>query len=99
VPDSVLVMEPTADGHDAVLYFRAPAGRGTDEFYAVPSIGEFWIGPRPSLAHVAAELGIATRDLAELERVLDAVDASTVIVRDADRDLTDRVDGRRLLDA
>jgi Xaa-Pro aminopeptidase len=99
VPDSVLVMEPTEAGHDAVLYFRAPAGRGTDEFYANPAIGEFWIGPRPSLAHVAAELGIPTRDLAELDAVLDAVDATTVIVRDADRDLTDRVDGRRLLDA
>ena len=99
VPDSVLVLEPTNDGHDATLYFRPTAGRDSDEFYANPAVGEFWTGPRPSLAHVAADLGIPTRDLAELDAVLGAVDATTLIVRDADRDLTDRVDGRRLLDA
>jgi Xaa-Pro aminopeptidase len=48
------------------LYFRERAGRDSDEFYANSSIGEFWIGPRPSLAQVAADLGLATRDLGEL---------------------------------
>jgi Xaa-Pro aminopeptidase len=99
VPGSVLVMEPSADGHQATLYFRAPAGRGTDEFYANPEIGEFWIGPRPSLAHVAADLGLPTNDLAQFGAVVDAVDASTLVVRDADRDVTDQIDGRRLLAA
>jgi len=65
-PDSVLIFEPTADGHDVCLYFRAPAGRDSDEFYANPQIGEFWIGRRPSLRVVATELGLATRDLTEL---------------------------------
>lgn len=99
VPDSVLVLEPTADGHEATLYFLAAAGRATTEFYANPAIGEFWTGPRPSLDHVAADLGLATRDLAELEGVLNRVDAATLIVRDADPGLTDQVDGRRLLAA
>ncbi|MCU1414973.1 MAG: aminopeptidase family protein [Microbacteriaceae bacterium] len=99
VPGSVLVLEPTSNGHAATLYFRSPAGRGTDEFYANPEIGEFWIGPRPSLAHVAADLGLETKDLAELGAVLDATDADTIIVREADRDLTDQVDGLRLLAA
>jgi Xaa-Pro aminopeptidase len=99
VPDSVLVFEPTADGHDATLYFLAAAGRETTEFYANAAIGEFWTGPRPSLEHVAADLALATRDLAELETVLDAVDASTLVVRDADAGLTDQIDGRRLLTA
>jgi Xaa-Pro aminopeptidase len=99
VPDSVLVLEPTSEGHIATLYFRKPAGRGSDEFYANPEIGEFWIGPRPSLTHVARDLGLEAADLAELDAVLDATDADTVIVREADRDLTDRVDGRRLLAA
>jgi Xaa-Pro aminopeptidase len=99
VAGSVLVMEPTASGHEATLYFRAPAGRGTDEFYANPEIGEFWIGPRPSLAHVAADLGLAVRDLADFAGVIDAVDANTLLVRDGDRDVTDQVDGRRLLAA
>lgn len=99
VAGSVLVMEPTADGHDATLYFREAAGRDTDEFYANPEIGEFWTGPRPSLAHVAADLGLATANLAGFADVLDSVDAATLIVRDADRETTDQVDGRRLLAA
>jgi Xaa-Pro aminopeptidase len=66
-PDAVLVMEPTAGGHASTLYFRGPAGRDSDEFYANPAIGEFWIGPRPSLAQVSADLGLPTRDLGELD--------------------------------
>jgi Xaa-Pro aminopeptidase len=99
VSGSVLVLEPTADGHDATLYFREAAGRDSDEFYANSDIGEFWTGPRPSLAHVAADLGLATANLDEFAAVLDSVDADTVIVRDGDRDVTDQVDGRRLLAA
>lgn len=99
VAGSVLVLEPTATGHDATLYFREAAGRDTDEFYANPEIGEFWTGPRPSLEHVAADLGLATRALADFADVIDATDTSTVVVRDADRDVTDQIDGRRLLDA
>lgn len=96
-PDAVLVMEPTGKGHRSTVYFRERAGRDSDEFYANSQIGEFWIGPRPSLAQTAGDLGIDTKDLAELSAVLDSVDANTLIVRGADRDLTDQVDGRRLL--
>jgi Xaa-Pro aminopeptidase len=99
VAASVLVMEPTATGHETTLYFRRPAGRGTDEFYANPEIGEFWIGPRPSLSHVAVDLGVATSDLSAFVDVVDTVDGNTLIVRDADRDVTDSIDGRRLLSA
>ena len=60
VPDSVLVFEPVDDGHDVTLYLRERADRTTTEFYADASIGEFWIGPRPSLEAVAADLGLAT---------------------------------------
>ena len=99
VAGSVLVMQPTENGHEATLYFRGPAGRGTDEFYANPEIGEFWIGPRPSLAHVAADLGLSVRDLSEFVAVIDTVDANTLLVRDGDLDVTDSIDGRRLLAA
>jgi Xaa-Pro aminopeptidase len=99
VPGSVLVLEPHGSGHDATLYFREAAGRDSDEFYANPEIGEFWTGPRPSLSHVAADLGVATANLAEFARVIDSTDADTLIVRDGDRDVTDQVDGRRLLRA
>ena len=99
VPGSVLVMEPTADGHDATLYLMPTAGRDSDEFYANAAIGEFWTGPRPSLAHVSADLALETRHLDEFAAVLDATDPATRIVREADRDLTDQLDGRRLLAA
>jgi Xaa-Pro aminopeptidase len=99
VPDSVLVLEPSGSGHDATLYFRKPAGRDSSEFYANPEIGEFWIGPRPSLADVAVDLSLATADLAELAGILESTDAATLVIRDADRDLTDRIDGLRLLAA
>jgi Xaa-Pro aminopeptidase len=82
VADSVLVLEPAGDGHDATLYLRASAGRDSEEFYANAAIGEFWTGARPSLADVAAELGLATRDLAELEGVL----ADGATARDLDDD-------------
>ena len=98
-PGAVLVMEPNADGHDATVYFRERAGRDSDEFYANPEIGEFWIGPRPSLAQVARDLAVSTRPIADFDAVLDTVDSATLIVRDADRDITDQVDGRRLLAA
>ncbi|GAB3155618.1 aminopeptidase P family protein [Microbacterium neimengense] len=76
-PGSVLVFEPRGDeGHDVMLYFRERADRTTSEFYADASVGEFWIGPRPSLAQVAADLAIATAHLdaftaSDVDRVVD----------------------------
>ena len=94
-PGSVLVLEPKDDGHEATLYFRERAGRDSDEFYANPEIGEFWIGPRPSLAQVAGDLALRTRHLSKLGEVLEAVDTRTLLVREADELLTASVDERR----
>ena len=69
-PDAVLVLHPTASGHEAVLYFRPSAGKDTDEFFADSRYGEFWVGGRPSLADLEARLGLATRDLAGLADAL-----------------------------
>ncbi|HEU4808873.1 MAG TPA: aminopeptidase P family protein [Homoserinimonas sp.] len=96
-PGAVLVMEPTAQGHDATVYFRERAGRDSEEFYANPEIGEFWIGARPSLAQVAGDLGLATRGMADLEPVFVSTDQDTLVVRDADRDIADRIDANRLV--
>ncbi|MGF3056619.1 aminopeptidase P family protein [Microbacterium sp. YY-01] len=76
-PDSVLVFEPTAEGHDVTLYFRERADRTTTEFYGDASVGEFWIGPRPSLDVVAADLAVTTAHLTDFssqpgERVVDS---------------------------
>ncbi len=66
-PGSLLVFEPAGETHEMTLYFPPAAGRDTDEFYANPEVGEFWIGARPSLGDVAVELGVATADLRTFE--------------------------------
>ncbi|MDJ0321420.1 aminopeptidase P family protein [Pseudarthrobacter sp. PS3-L1] len=73
-PDAVLILEPTQEGagddggnHLATLYFRPLAGRNTEQFYADARSGEFWIGPRPTLAGFEAKLGLATAHIDELE--------------------------------
>ncbi|MFS0852577.1 aminopeptidase P family protein [Microbacterium sp. 179-I 3D4 NHS] len=90
-PDSVLVFDPTDDGHDVTLYFRERADRTTTEFYADATVGEFWIGPRPSLAGVAADLDIATAHLAGFS----PVDGELVL--DEDETLTRVVSELRLI--
>ncbi len=58
-PEAVLVLEPApGGGHEALLFFRPRAERDTDEFWADARYGEFWVGVRPSLADVEAELGL-----------------------------------------
>ncbi len=91
VPDSVLVFDPAGDGHDVTLYLRERADRTTAEFYADASIGEFWIGPRPSLVGVAADLGIATAHIDEF------VSGEADVVLDDDTDLTRFVSELRLV--
>jgi Xaa-Pro aminopeptidase len=90
-PDSLLVFEPTADGHDVTLYFRERADRTTSEFYSDATIGEFWIGPRPALAGVAADLGLATAHLDDFA----ASDDDLVV--DEDPELTRFVSELRLV--
>jgi Xaa-Pro aminopeptidase len=98
-PGAVLVLEPASTGHDATVYFRERAGRDSDEFYANSEIGEFWIGPRPSIAQVAGDLGVAVRGIAGFADVLSRVDSETLLVREADPFLTGQVDDARLRNA
>ncbi|WP_375383881.1 aminopeptidase P family protein [uncultured Microbacterium sp.] len=80
-PGAVLVFDPSdAGGHDVTLYFRERADRTTAEFYGDASIGEFWIGPRPALAGVAADLGVAAAHIDGFE----AGEGDLVVGEDAD---------------
>ncbi len=65
--DTASTSEHGRPTHEATLYFRERAGRDSEEFFANPEIGEFWIGPRPSLAQVAADLGVRTAPLEAFE--------------------------------
>ena len=93
-PDAVLVLEPTDDGHEAVLYFRPLADRDTDEFFGDSRYGEFWVGARPTIADVEAELGISARHIDEFEHAIakDAGEVAARVVREADRDVAALVD-------
>jgi Xaa-Pro aminopeptidase len=63
-----------------VLFVRPRAERDSKAFYADSRYGELWVGVRPSLEEVAAETGLETRHLDELE---DAVgkDVGELVVR------------------
>lgn len=95
VADSVLVLTPRGNDHDATLYYRFPAGRGTDEFYSDSDIGEFWVGPRPSPEDVATELGIATAPRAEFDEIAAHADSTWLVIREADANVTAAVDAAR----
>ena len=69
VPDSALVIDARKKSPKSTLYFRPTAGRDTSEFFANPAIGEFWVGPRPNLEAVSAQLAIPCLDLAELPKL------------------------------
>jgi Xaa-Pro aminopeptidase len=97
-PDAVLVLEPREDGsHESILYFRPLAGRDTEEFFGDSRYGEFWVGARPGLAEVEAELALSARHIDELTASMGKDVGSTTIriVRDADRDLAAAIDAIR----
>jgi len=76
VPDSVLVID--SEQANQILFLRPTAGKDSDEFFANPAIGEFWVGARPTLEDVSALLKIDTRDLSELSAYLDNKEAITL---------------------
>jgi Xaa-Pro aminopeptidase len=81
VADSVLVID-TRESTKEILFLRPTAGKDSDEFFANPAIGEFWVGARPTLEEVSKLLDLETRDLAELDSYLG--DALTIDLDDAD---------------
>ncbi len=98
-PDAVLVLEPLeAGGHEAILYIKPDSGRESDEFFADSRYGEFWVGPRPTLEDIEAELGLTARDIDGFAAAA-AKDAGAVtvrLVRDADTSLTAELDAARV---
>ena len=79
VPDSVLVIDARDRAGVSTLFFRETAGRDSDEFFANPTIGEFWVGSRPSLAQVSALLHLGTKNLTELDEFLSENSGAEVV--------------------
>jgi Xaa-Pro aminopeptidase len=91
--DAVLVLHPIDEGHEAVLYLRPQGARDSEEFFADARYGELWVGPRPSLASIAATTGLTCHDVADLPAELAAstgAEATTGLrlLRDADPAVT-----------
>ncbi|MGJ6980936.1 aminopeptidase P family protein [Aestuariimicrobium soli] len=93
-PDSVLVLEPTDNGHEATLFFKPRAPRTDPEFYADARYGEMWVGQRESLDEMAALTGLHCAPISELTTQLEKNADSTQIrvLRDADAQITAQVD-------
>jgi Xaa-Pro aminopeptidase len=81
VPGSVLVID-TRKTTKATLFFRETAGRDTDEFFANPAIGEFWVGARPTLKQVSALLNLPTKSLKDYEPFLKTVNKKAIVTLD-----------------
>ena len=66
VADAVLVMTPTAGGHDSVLYLREYAQPGEVGYFTDRLHGAVWVGNVPDGAQTSGVLGLAARSLAAL---------------------------------
>jgi Xaa-Pro aminopeptidase len=84
-PDAVLVLAPTAEGHEATLYTAPRMDRSTPAFFTDRRYGELWVGPRLGL-EAEVLLGLPCRDAADLAEVLGAIpaDAPARVLRGVD---------------
>ncbi|MET8693745.1 aminopeptidase P family protein [Streptomyces bauhiniae] len=96
--DSVLVLEPTADGHRATVYLLPRSDRENGEFW-LSGQGELWVGRRHSLTESEALYGIPAADVRELADTLREATGPVRVVRGHDAAieaaLTDKVTAER----
>ncbi|WP_030411940.1 aminopeptidase P family protein [Streptomyces sp. NRRL S-1448] len=96
--DSVLVLEPTEDGHEATLYRLPRSDRENGEFW-LNGMGELWVGRRHSLTESEALLGVPCKDVRELAEALKEATGPVRVVRGHDAGieaaLTDKVTAER----
>ncbi|MCZ0980431.1 aminopeptidase P family protein [Streptomyces diastatochromogenes] len=96
--DGVLVLEPTADGHEATIYLLPRSNRENGEFW-LDGQGELWVGRRHSLAEAEQLLGVPAKDVRELAEALKEATGPVRAVRGHDAGieaaLTDKVTAER----
>ncbi|XUM04967.1 aminopeptidase P family protein [Streptomyces venezuelae ATCC 10712] len=96
--DGVLVLEPTADGHEATIYLLPRSDRENGEFW-LDGQGELWVGRRHSLTEAERLLGIPAKDVRELADALEEATGPVRAVRGHDAGieaaLTDKVTAER----
>lgn len=69
-PDCVLVLLPTASGHESLLFVEPNPGKTDATFFTDRMKGELWEGPRPGVAESARLYAMTCRPLAELRSTL-----------------------------
>jgi len=69
-PDSVLVMEPSEDGHTPILFINPRSTRDTDAFYRDAKNGELWVGRRFTTDEASERYGIEVRKVSDLATFL-----------------------------
>ena len=94
VPGSVLLIDGRQEKCESTLYLMPTAGRDSDEFFANPAIGEFWVGPRPTLTQVSLQLGIKTKNLKQLE---DDLESMAVVLEMEDPELAEAASSLRFV--
>ncbi|MBM7437990.1 aminopeptidase P family protein [Streptomyces sp. HB132] len=96
--DSVLVLEPADDGHEATVYLLPRSNREDGEFW-LDGQGELWVGRRHSLTEAEQLLGIPAKDVRELPAALTEATGPVRNVRGHDAGieaaLTDKVTAER----
>ncbi|MFC9393816.1 aminopeptidase P family protein [Streptomyces sp. NPDC057027] len=96
--DGVLVLEPTADGHEATIYLLPRSNRENGEFW-LDGQGELWVGRRHSLTEAEQLLGVPAKDVRELAAALKEATGPVRAVRGHDAGieaaLTDKVTAER----
>ncbi|MFF8786545.1 aminopeptidase P family protein [Streptomyces sp. NPDC015125] len=96
--DSVLVLEPTKDGHEATIHRLPRSDRENGEFW-LDGMGELWVGRRHSLGEAEAMLGVPCKDVRELAGALKEATGPVRVVRGHDAGietaLTDKVTAER----
>jgi Xaa-Pro aminopeptidase len=83
VPDSVFVMDPTASGHEALLFIHPRSPRNGNEFYRDTRYGEFWIGRRMTLAESESKYGIKVKQIEDIAEFL-SDKKDSLLIRDQD---------------
>ncbi|WP_336047620.1 aminopeptidase P family protein [Streptomyces sp. CA2R101] len=96
--DSVLVLEPTKDGHEATIHRLPRSDRENGEFW-LDGMGELWVGRRHSLGEAEALLSVPCKDVRELAGALKEATGPVRVVRGHDAGieaaLTDKVTAER----
>ena len=89
VPDSVLVLEPKKNGHEALLFIHPRSPRTKEEFYRDARHGEFWVGRRLTVEEAEVRYGIRVKHINTLEKFL-SKERETLALRGEDA-LVDRL--------